>query len=246
MQILEYLFKNNLTTLDELQAGISEPNRERLMDNVKAAMDDGLIERIRDDVTNQPAYQLTSKGVGRVKAGHMSVNGKTAEENKAASDARDTEPAPADAALLAKVENLESDIRKQRTLLASKTERIVALEKEVAELQDCTADELVGTVAKLMEENAALRKEAADARDHLEEAQRGLMEGATLANSALMQRPIGYAHVWSDGFTRFDTEQAARADIERSFVDGSLTTLCESHLCAILNSAEVTVKWARS
>lgn len=38
--------------------------RKNLQDNLKATLEAGLIERIRDDVTGLPAYRLTAKGRG--------------------------------------------------------------------------------------------------------------------------------------------------------------------------------------
>lgn len=260
MRCLEYIAKHGGMPAAEIAEGINEPS-VKVRNCMHDASKDGLVTFGRDDVTGQGGYSLTSKGAARVKNGHMTVNGKQAGENKEASDVREAEANvmstpnmgnPIDEKsttydkLQKRIEGLEQDREKQRKLIASKTERIAALEKEVAELQDCTADELVGTVAKLMEDNAALRKEAADARDALEEAQRELMKGATLANYSQMKRPIAWAHVWSEGFTRFDTEDAARKDIERSFIESNSIAVDESHLCAILDTAELSVKWVRS
>ncbi len=258
MRCLEYIAKEggNLP-YQEVADGIGERS-QRVRTALNDASNEGYLTCGRDDVTGLPGYSLTSKGAARVKNGHMTVNGKQAGENKAESDAREAEAREAEAhvmsapsndlvsmandtvvTLLKRIEGLEQDREKQRTLLADRAERIAVLEKEVAELQDCTADELVGTVAKLTQENAELRRD-------LEEAQRQLMKGATLANSSQMQRPIGWAHVWAEGFTRFDTEDDARKDIERSFIESNSIGVDESHLCAILDTAELSVKWARS
>lgn len=260
MRCLEYIAKEggNMPAT-EIADGVKE-TVVKVRNCMHDASKDELVKLGRDDVTGKGGYSLTAKGKARIVNGHQTVNGKQAGENKEASDAREAEAhvmsAPADdlvstandtvVTLLKRIEGLEQDREKQRTLLASKTESIAALEKEVAELQDCTADELVGTVAKLMEENAALRKQAADARDALEEAQRELMKGATLANSALMKKPIAWAHVWSEGFTRFDTEDAAREDISKSFTESNVLSIGASHLCAIIDTAELSVKWVRS
>ncbi len=266
MRCLEYIAKEggNLP-YQEVADGIGERS-QRVRTALNDASNEGYLTCGRDDVTGLPGYSLTSKGAARVKNGHMTVNGKQAGENKEASDAREAEAhvmsvpqvdtvALAGAnhilaekaaglsmhidALKKRIEGLEQDREKQRTLLASKIERIAVLEKEVAELEDCTADELVGTVAKLTQENAELRRD-------LEEAQRGLMKGATLANSALMKKPIAWAHVWSDGFTKFNTEEDARADIQSTFSRPEASANDPSHLCAILDTAELSVKWARS
>ena len=269
MRVLEYIHANgNHMTYQDVAAGLKE-NPQRVRGALGDASNEGYLSFGRDDFTGRGGYSLTSKGTARIVNGHQTINGKQASENKAASDAREAAahvmsapeamPEP-DPVLLAsanrwlseqndklqkRIDVLETSREDMRKLIAGKIEVIAKLEKEVAELQDNTADELVGTVANLMADNAALRKQAADACADLEEAQRGLMVGATLANSALMKKPIGYAHVWDGGFQQFDSEEAARADIEKS-IKQMESMDCASHLCAILNTAELSVKWVRS
>lgn len=60
--ILAYLSTNGLSSLDDIMTGIGESKRERVTSNVSAAVQDELIDRKRDDVTHQPAYQITTKG----------------------------------------------------------------------------------------------------------------------------------------------------------------------------------------
>lgn len=253
MRCLEYVSKNgNFLPYHDIAAGLKE-NPQRVRGALGDASKEGYLSFGRDDITQQGGYSLTAKGKARIVNGHQTVNGKQAGENKEASDAREAEAHVMNAPTMGntidesrftsynvlhkRIEGLEQDREKQRTLLDDRAERIAALEKEVAELQDCTADELVGTVAKLTQENAELRRD-------LEEAQRELMKGATLANSALMNKPIAWAHVWSEGFARFDTQDAARADIVQAFEQ--MNSGEQSHLCAILDTAELSVKWARS
>lgn len=59
--IISALGKNGLSTMDDLgfHTGIV---RKSLHDNVKAAVQDGLVERTMDDITRHPAYLLTAKG----------------------------------------------------------------------------------------------------------------------------------------------------------------------------------------
>lgn len=98
-------------------------------------------------------------------------------------------------------------------------------------------DGLVETVHRLMEENAALRKANFDMIgevDHLRK---------RLDGSVISEKPIGYAHAWSYGIEIFNTEKDARADIEKLFSEGAQGT---SYLCAILDTAELSVKWQRS
>ena len=59
--ILKAMAFASCTTMDDLvmTTGLA---RKNLQDNVKATMNEGLCERIRDDVTGLPAYRLTPKG----------------------------------------------------------------------------------------------------------------------------------------------------------------------------------------
>ena len=60
-QILKAIAVSGSATIDDLvmTTGLE---RKNLHDNVKAAMKDELCQRIKDDVTGQPAYKLTPKG----------------------------------------------------------------------------------------------------------------------------------------------------------------------------------------
>lgn len=60
-QILKALAFASCTTMDDL-AMSTGLERKNMHDNVKASMREDLCERIRDDVTGQPAYKLTAKG----------------------------------------------------------------------------------------------------------------------------------------------------------------------------------------
>lgn len=60
--ILSYLAVNGLSVLADIMAGINEPKRERVQSNLSAAVQDELVSRRRDDVSNQPAYEITKKG----------------------------------------------------------------------------------------------------------------------------------------------------------------------------------------
>lgn len=258
--VLEHIYREggNLPSAEIATAMKADPVKVR--NCLKDASKDGYVIFGRDDVTGQGGYSLTDKGRARVKAGHQSINGKSAEENKAASDALEAEAhvmsvpqvdpvALAEAnkilaekaaglsihidALQKRIEGLEQDREKQRKLLASKIERIAELEKEVAELQDCTADELVVTVARLIKENAELRSKR--------------KEEDSINDYDLKRQPIAWAHVWSDGFAKFNTEEDARADIQSTFSRPEASANDSSHLlCAIIDTAELSIKWARS
>lgn len=60
--ILSYLAVNGLSVLADIMTGIHEPKRERVQSNLSAAVQDDLVARKRDDVSNQPAYEITTKG----------------------------------------------------------------------------------------------------------------------------------------------------------------------------------------
>ena len=153
--------------------------------------------------------------------------------------------------LLNKIENLESDIENQQNLLsdienqqnllASKTEQIVELEKRVDILRANNAGMLGDWNDIRRELDVATHEEALQAIAELNKA----YEERTQRQLDKLGEPIGYAHVWNEGFTRFDTEEEARADIEESFAQ-IVGDAGESLLCAILDSANISVKWSRS
>jgi DNA-binding PadR family transcriptional regulator len=72
-----------IVTLDDLMDATGERDRARLVSNLKAAQADGLIEKTRDEVTNQPAYTLTPTGLARHTNGKQQFNGNTQSENLA-------------------------------------------------------------------------------------------------------------------------------------------------------------------
>ncbi len=232
MRVLEYIAREggNLP-YQEVAAGMKE-NPQRVRGALNDASNEGYLKFDRDDVTGQGGYSLTGKGVARIKNGHQTINGKTAKENKEASDAREAvahvmsvpaidtpvDEALPDPVLLAeanrmlseKVENLESDIRKQRTLIASKNEYIVLLETDAE---------------KLTKENTILRQEAA---------------------GELTKKPIGYACMFdfdNEPMTIYDTEQEARNSAIFNVTESPVKCV---HVVAILDTAELSVKWERS
>jgi hypothetical protein len=93
--ILKEVAKERTVTIDDL-IEITGLQRKQLHDNGKSAIKDGLLDRIKDDVTGQPAYELTAKGrewltggAGRVttQAGRgASIPGTAAQETSLVSD----------------------------------------------------------------------------------------------------------------------------------------------------------------
>ena len=67
-KILAYVLRNGLSTLDEIMAGVEEPERNRADDNVRAAVNDGLMRMRRDDATRLPGYEITPEGREWLKA----------------------------------------------------------------------------------------------------------------------------------------------------------------------------------
>lgn len=61
LAILMALADGQITTIDDLLIKVDEP-RNKLVNNAQAAHNEGLIKRMRDDVTNQAAYQITADG----------------------------------------------------------------------------------------------------------------------------------------------------------------------------------------
>lgn len=59
--ILHALSDGAITTIDDLQIKMDE-KRQKVVDNAVHAANDGLIKRLRDDVTNLAAYQITQHG----------------------------------------------------------------------------------------------------------------------------------------------------------------------------------------
>ena len=61
LAILEALADGQITTIDDLLLRIEE-SRKKVVENAGAAANEGLVKRMRDDVTNQAAYQITADG----------------------------------------------------------------------------------------------------------------------------------------------------------------------------------------
>jgi hypothetical protein len=262
---LEYIEKNgNFMTYQDVAAGLKEPP-QRVRTALNDASNEGYLSFGRDDVTGQGGYSLTSKGAARLKNGRQMVNGRSAAENKKACDEREAAahvmsappavddpvdedlPPQADPVALAmankmladKVANLEADLSKQRNLLGSKTEHIVELENRV--------DILRTNIAGMLSDWSSIRQ-ALDVVTH-EEALQAIAE----LNSAYEERtqrqldqlgrrePIGYACM-ADEATIMPTEIEAMDHALRVMREGVISNL---HVVAILNTAEISVKWAR-
>lgn len=194
---------NAMTSAQVAEAiGVS---KQQSIQNLGKTIEDGYVKNeVGEDADGKKAriYSLTALGRSRVANGNISINNKTAQQNADECETRESarridtigqngndglhyDPA-------GRIAELESDIRKQRTLLEGKNEHIASLEAEREKLLAAIDD------ARLQ-----------------------LMRGATLTHSAQLRRPLAYAHVWSNGFELFKDEDVARADIEQSFNDGA-------------------------
>ena len=239
-QCLEYIAKSGgeMLAVQDIADGLQvEPQKVRQA--LKDASKEGYVKFGRDEVTATGGYSLTVKGAARVKAGHQSVNGKTAEENKAASDARETGAAfdagplgggdiyaaddepmpPADPALLAMANRAIS-------------EQMEALEKEL---------EAVKLEAKMFANvNADMSADITKLRA-LVDAQRDQIADFEVMPKALTVNK--WAHAWKDGIVMFDTESQARADIEKAC--GECPISFEGYLCAVVEVASTKIVWSR-
>ena len=61
LAILIALADGDITTIDDLLLKVDEP-RKKVVENAAAAANDGLLKRMRDDVTGLAAYQITAAG----------------------------------------------------------------------------------------------------------------------------------------------------------------------------------------
>lgn len=67
-QLLQEIHSAKGCTLADLMDGTGF-DRKRLHDNLKAAIDNGLLQRTKDEITGQPFYTLTELGAERLAAG---------------------------------------------------------------------------------------------------------------------------------------------------------------------------------
>ena len=82
--ILSALADGAITTIDDLQIKLDEP-RKKVVDNAIHAFNDGLIKRMRDEVTNAAAYQITPRGrefFDKYQSGKVEAPADVADEEK--------------------------------------------------------------------------------------------------------------------------------------------------------------------
>lgn len=65
-EILASLAKHGQQTMDDLFSTTDGITRGQLSNNIQAARNDQLVERVRDDVTGLPAYKITKAGLQRL------------------------------------------------------------------------------------------------------------------------------------------------------------------------------------
>lgn len=217
--------------------------RKNLQDNLKATLEAGLIERIRDDVTGLPAYRLTAKGRGWLE-----------------SDKDDSTSKPPIPTLLTHKPMLRSEpsssvttpagggdispaVKDGATSLAVATPGQALTVVEPPKPDDAPAavcsdekktltwDDLYDQLRAKRKECMALREQIAAKDDEISEMQR---RGAFA--------PIGYAIIPDfPDMTIHQSLASARAEAEETVgTDGPI------HVVALLATAEMAIAWKRA
>ena len=120
LAILTALASGAITTIDDLLIAVEEP-RANLTKNAQAAYHDGLIKRMRDDVTGLAAYQITPAG--------KKYLAKYADGSKA-------EPVPAPVVQADPVVELKKEEKAEAVAVTSPEEHKAALHEEVIAQKD--------------------------------------------------------------------------------------------------------------
>jgi hypothetical protein len=221
---------NGQILVDDLVATMGL-KRTQVVENARHMQKEDLIQMVKDDITGLPAYLITDKG--RYEAGKLAC--KVAK----ASTQEQTDQAEAVAATedVMSLLGIISDIRAAigdtgQIMLGDLAGAIKAIVQQ--------RDELINIGREVDVQIEDIIRDRDMLRANLEAAQRDLMKGATLASSQRMKEPIAWGHAWECGFTRFEKHEDARADIERSFKDGSIE---KSYLVAIMAVASMELTW---
>lgn len=205
-KILAYVLRNGLSTINEIMAGVEEPELNRADDNVRAAVNDGLMRMRRDDVTRLPGYEITPEGrewlkakgkpeattqaAGKAKAGISVVEPKTAKAPKpkaAAVAVQAAVQAPAKAAGAVDVtEQLRESLAGERVLSQAVMEICCAIG---ADPKTTITNELPGLVKDYAEnrigkKTAALLGVLADIRKAIGDDTGRIMQGELAAHIA--------------------------------------------------------------
>ena len=247
-QILKAIAARGCTTLDDLvtDTGLL---RKNLHDNLKAALKEFLVDRIRDDVTGLPAYKLTMKGRAWL------VNNEKLRETTQAMSGDVTIAAADDATSLASaspgqaVAVVEPPTPDDAPVAVRSDES--ALSKSVTEF--C---EWVGKRCQLRTPRNL--REAKDVIEALEQAGVDLAKKILGQDSAIKNlqtemlatspayrdgQIIGYAIIPdSDGMIIHANEASARDEAAHLIVEES-DAYSTAHLVAIIDTAEMQISW---
>ncbi len=226
IRILEHIADNGMQTSTELAYALGV-DKKSILDNAGAARSEGYLTSQRDDVTGHMGYSLTPKGRARVANGRQPIgNGKRAAENVQAEAEREAE-----ARMDAIGQNGNEGFHYAST---------PALE-EILRMKDAEIERIQSAFKENERQHAITIQQRDQLRADLEAAQRDLMRGATLANSALMKRPIGYAvMVDGDDLVIYPEVGDARNAAIKAMATEDLERI---HVVAIVSTASMEIAW---
>lgn len=183
LAILTALASGAITTIDDLLIAVEE-TRAKVTNNVQAAYHDGLIKRMRDDVTGLAAYQITADGKkylekfgdgsktepvpDSVVRENQTTEVQTCQESRQVAQATKKAEAVAVKVLEEAMPGFTAEVVAQKdTEIASLSRR---LRDALAEIETLNSEQLKVTdrAKELLEKNDALTDQLADAKASLE------------------------------------------------------------------------------
>lgn len=189
LAILTALASGAITTIDDLLIAVEE-TRAKVTNNAQAAYHDGLIKRMRDDVTGLAAYQITAAGKkylakyadgSKTEPVHTTpIEPAVPAANPVVREVRTTEQETPKTEKLAPQTSQTEVIAQKDTEIASLSRR---LRDALAEIETLNSEQLKVTdrAKELLEKNDALTDQLADAQASLE-----------LSRMARKVEPVGY------------------------------------------------------
>lgn len=196
LAILTALAGGAITTIDDLLIAVEEP-RAKLTNNAQAAYHDGLIKRMRDDVTGLAAYQITPAGkkylanyadgskaepvAEPVVRENQTTEVPTCQESRQVAQATKKAEAVAVKVLEEAMPGFSAEVIAQKDAEISSLSR--RLRDAIAEIETLNAEQIKVTdrSKNLIEQNDALTEQLADVKASLE-----------LARMARKAEPVGY------------------------------------------------------
>lgn len=201
LAILTALAGGAITTIDDLLIAVEEP-RAKLTNNAQAAYHDGLIKRMRDDVTGLAAYQITAAGkkylakyadgskaepvAEPVVRENQTTEVQTCQESRQVAQATKKAEAVAVKVLEEAMPGFTAEVIAQKdTEIASLSRR---LRDALAEIETLNKEQLTlaDRCKELLEKNDALTDQLADAKASLELSR---MARAVVHQGYVIQRP---------------------------------------------------------